>query len=91
VWTCVNVFSLQKIPRKRPTFNALVEHPWLLPLSPTRQDFPEIEAQNKEMIGNWVTETLEKRKKAKEERGIDVEEERVKPPLHTVKKEETPA
>jgi hypothetical protein len=80
---------LNKIPKKRPTFNALLEHPWLLPLSPSRPDWTEVESSNKKMVGEWVTESIAKRKRVKEERGSDVveEEERVKPPLHTVVKE----
>ena len=86
--TCPSAhFSLNKIPRQRPTFNALLEHPWLLPLSPSRPDFADVEKGNKTMIGEWVTTTIAKRTRAKEEHGSDVEEEenRVKPPLHTVK------
>ena len=85
---------MNKIPRKRPTFNALLEHPWLLPLSPHRPDFAQIECENKLMLGAWVTESIAKRKQVKEERGSaaeeeEEEEERVKPPLHTVVKDET--
>jgi len=79
---------LNKIPRQRPTFNALLEHPWLLPLSPSRPDFADVEKSNKTMLGEWVTTTIAKRTRANEEHGSDVveeEEERVKPPLHTVK------
>jgi hypothetical protein len=82
--------SLNKIPTKRPTLNALLENPWLLPLSPSRPDFEKVETSNKIMIGEWVTATIAKRTRAKEERGSDVveeEEERVKPPLHAVKKD----
>ena len=46
--------------------------------------------RNKNMLGGWVISIVAKRKRAKEERGSDTaeeEEERVKPPLHTVKKE----
>jgi len=90
---CVlTVGSLNKIPRKRPTFNMLLEHPWLLPLSPTREDFAEVEMTNKAMMGEWVRESLAKKKRAKEERGaetVEEEEERAKPPLHAVVKDET--
>lgn len=81
--------SLNKIPLKRPTFNALLEHPWLLPLSPSRRDWAEVESSRKTMLGAWVTGSIAKKNQAKEERGSDVveEEERVKPPLHTVVKE----
>ena len=84
--------SLNKIPRKRPTFNMLLEHPWLLPLSPSREDFAEVERTNKELMGEWVRESLAKKKRAKEERGaetVEEEEERAKPPLHAVVKDET--
>jgi mitogen-activated protein kinase kinase len=85
-------FSLNKIPRKRPTFNMLLEHPWLLPLSPSREDFADVERMNKALMGEWVRESLEKKKRAKEERGaetVEEEEERAKPPLHAVVKDET--
>lgn len=77
--------SLNKIPRKRPTFNALLEHPWLLPLSPTRPDFAQVEASNREMLGQWVRESIAKRKE--KEGTAAAEETRAKPPLHAVKKE----
>jgi hypothetical protein len=41
------------------------------------------------MMGEWVIESLAMKQRAKEALGSDVledEEERVKPPLHTVKK-----
>jgi len=75
---------LNKIPRKRPTFNALLEHPWLLPLSPLRPDFAEVEVANKQMLGEWVTESIAARH-AKD--SSDTDEEKAKPPLHTVKTE----
>lgn len=85
--------SLNKSPGQRPTFNALLEHPWLLPLDPARDDFPQIERENKAVMGEWVIESLAQKKKAKEERGPEaIEEEeanRAKPPLHAVKKDET--
>jgi len=69
----------------------LLEHPWLLPLSPAREDFAEVERTNKEWMGGWVRESLANKRRAKEERGAESveEEERVKPPLHTVVKDET--
>jgi hypothetical protein len=85
--------SLNKVPRKRPTFNALLEHPWLLPLSPRRPDFAEVEETNKVMLGEWVTESIAKKNLAKDERGseiIEEEERRPKPPLHAAVKDDTP-
>jgi hypothetical protein len=75
--------SLNKIPRKRPTYNMLLEHEWLLPLSPAREDFPQVDAENKAIIGQWVTNTLAQKKVGKQE----VCGERTKPPLHTLTKE----
>jgi serine/threonine protein kinase len=74
------VFSLNKIPRKRPTFNALLEHPWLSPLSPHRPDFSTIESENKQFLGEWVTETIATR-------NLKGDVEKAKPPLHTVNTE----
>jgi serine/threonine protein kinase len=79
------VASLNKIPRKRPTFNALLEHPWLLPLSPLRTDFAEVEVANKQMLGEWVTESIAARHA--KDASSDTDEEKAKPPLHTVKTE----
>ena len=84
--------SLNKIPRKRPTFNMLLEHLWLLPLSPLKDDFPAVEQANKTKMGQWVRDSIGKKKRAKEERGaqaVEEEEQRVKPPLHTVVKDES--
>ena len=75
---------------ERPRFSALLEHPWLLPLSPFRPDWAEVESSNKAMLGAWVIDSIAKKNKAKEEHGSDLadeEERRVKPPLHTVVKE----
>jgi len=86
LWTYADR-SLNKSPRKRPTFNALLEHPWLLPLSPSLKEWKSIEETNKRMIGEWVRDTIEQSKQAKDERGSDVveeEERRAKPPLHSV-------
>ena len=77
--------SLNKIPRKRPTFNALLEHPWLLPLSPSRPDFKQIEETNRSMLGKWVRTSLAEKNLGKE--GEIGTEERVKPPLHAVVKD----
>lgn len=80
---------MNKIPLKRPTFNTLLEHPWLLPLSPSRPDFTDVETANRKIIGEWVIESLAMKQCAKEARGSDTvedEEERVKPPLHAVEK-----
>ena len=82
---CIANSSLNKILRKRPTFNALLEHPWLLPLSPSRPDFNQIEETNKTMLGEWVQASLADRKSVKE--GESGSEERVKPPLHAVVKD----
>ena len=68
--------SLNKIPRKRPTFNALLEHPWLLPLSPSRPDFAEVQSKHKALIGEWVVDTVARKKTGSET------EEKAKPPLH---------
>lgn len=81
--------SLNKIPRKRPTFKALLEHPWLLPLSPNRADFREVEVENKDMVGKWVSATLERKNRPRETDGeespsSDGDVERPKPPLHSV-------
>jgi hypothetical protein len=84
----VNVCSLNKIPRKRPTFNALLEHPWLLPLSPSRRDFAEVVSTNKTIMGEWVIESLANKKRSKEEDNPSPEEERVKPPLHAVERKQ---
>jgi hypothetical protein len=80
---------LHKIATERPTFKALLEHPWLLPLSTLRPDWAEVESSNKSMLGAWVIDSIAKKDQAKEERGSDLadEEQRVKPPLHTVVKE----
>ena len=84
-WVSVAKSSLNKIPRKRPTFNALLEHPWLLPLSPSRPDFNQIEETNRTMLGEWVQTSLAERKLSKESESGS--EERVKPPLHAVVKD----
>lgn len=70
----------------------LLEHLWLLPLSPLGDDFPAVEEANKAMMGQWVRDSLVKKHRAKEERGaqaVEEEEERVKPPLHAVVKDES--
>jgi len=85
LYNCSNIPSLNKIPRKRPTFNALLEHPWLLPLSPSRPDFKQIEETNRSMLGKWVRTSLAEKNLGKDS---DIgTEERVKPPLHAVVKD----
>jgi len=85
LYNCSDIHSLNKIPRKRPTFNALLEHPWLLPLSPSRPDFKQIEETNRSMLGKWVRTSLAEKNLGKDS---DIgTEERVKPPLHAVVKD----
>jgi len=63
----------------------LLEHPWLLPLSPARPDFAQVEASNREMLGQWVRESIAKRKEKEGTAAAD--ETPAKPPLHAIKKE----
>jgi hypothetical protein len=65
----------------------LLEHPWLLPLSPSRPDFAQVEETNKQMLGEWVTNTIAMRNADKEADVDDDSDRKPKPPLHTVNKE----
>ena len=75
--------SLNKVPGNRPTFDALLKHPWLMPLSREREDFHVVEERHKKLLGRWVIDNMARQQRERSEREAG-QRNPVKPPLHSI-------